>query len=117
MEGLPYQYIRWIENEEVDPKKLDLSSDTKVVQDFRFDDLALLRHQLLGLGQLDLFAPLHMQDLHAFVEREVEKEKLELDDPRLAELIGPALHETLVDDIELLDGASYEFDMWPTHPK
>ena len=35
MEGLPYQYIRWIENEEVDPKKLDLSSDTKVVQDFR----------------------------------------------------------------------------------
>ena len=43
--------------------------------------------------------------------RQVEKEKLELDDPRLAELIGPALHETLVDDIELLDGASYEFDM------
>lgn len=35
MESLSYQYIRWIENEELDPKTLDLSSDTKIVQDFR----------------------------------------------------------------------------------
>ncbi len=35
IEGLPYQYIRWIENEEFDPKKLDLSSDTRLVQDFK----------------------------------------------------------------------------------
>lgn len=37
MEGLSYQYLRWIENddEDFDPKKLDLSSDTKIVQDFR----------------------------------------------------------------------------------
>lgn len=35
MEGLSYQYLRWIENEELDIKTLDLSSDTKVVQDFK----------------------------------------------------------------------------------
>ncbi len=35
MEHLPFQYIRWIENEEIDPKALNLTSDTKVVQDFR----------------------------------------------------------------------------------
>ena len=34
-EGLPYQYIRWIENEGLEPKTLSLTSDTKVVQDFR----------------------------------------------------------------------------------
>ena len=34
-DGLSYQYIRWIENEEFDPKQLDISSDTKLVQDFR----------------------------------------------------------------------------------
>lgn len=36
-DGLPYNYIRWIENagEEFDYKALRLTSDTKVVQDFR----------------------------------------------------------------------------------
>ena len=34
-DGLSYQYIRWIENEEFDPKQLDISSDTKLVQDFK----------------------------------------------------------------------------------
>ncbi len=34
-EPLSYQYIRWIQNEDLDPKTLDLTSDTKVVQDFR----------------------------------------------------------------------------------
>ncbi|MEM1483262.1 peptide chain release factor 3 [Oscillospiraceae bacterium PP1C4] len=41
MEGLSFQYIRWIENEEFDPKKLDLSSDTKLVQDFKDNYLLL----------------------------------------------------------------------------
>ncbi len=41
MEGLPYQYIRWIETPEVDPKKLNLTSDTKVVQDFKGNLLLL----------------------------------------------------------------------------
>ena len=43
--------------------------------------------------------------------REVEKQEMELNDPRLRELIGEELHNTLVDDVELLDGASYDFDM------
>ncbi len=34
-EPLSYQYIRWIQNEDLDPKTLDLTSDTKIVQDFR----------------------------------------------------------------------------------
>ncbi len=43
--------------------------------------------------------------------REVEKQEMELDAPELTELIGEELRNTLADDIELLDGASYEFDM------
>ena len=35
MEGLPYQYLRWIENEELEPKTLDITSDSKLVQDFK----------------------------------------------------------------------------------
>ena len=35
MERLPYQFIRWIENKEIDPKKLNLTSDTRIVQDFK----------------------------------------------------------------------------------
>ena len=34
-EGLPYSYIRWIDNKDIDPKTLKLSSDTKLVKDFR----------------------------------------------------------------------------------
>ena len=42
-EDLPYQYLRWIENDEegFEPKKLILSSDTKIVQDFRDRKLLL----------------------------------------------------------------------------
>ncbi len=35
MENLSYQFIRWIDNEEVDLKKLNLTSDTKKVQDIK----------------------------------------------------------------------------------
>lgn len=35
MEHLPYQYIRWIENHDIDPKKLNLTSDTKRIQDLK----------------------------------------------------------------------------------
>ena len=41
MEGLPYQFIRWIENEGLDPKKLSLSSDTKRIQDLKGRHLLL----------------------------------------------------------------------------
>lgn len=41
MEGLPYQFIRWIDNPDVDPKKLNLTSDTKRIQDLRGNHLLL----------------------------------------------------------------------------
>ena len=40
-EGLPYQYIRWIENADLDPKTLDLTSDTKRIQDLKGNHLLL----------------------------------------------------------------------------
>ena len=41
-EGLPYSYIRWIDNpEDFDLKRLSLTSDTKLVQDFRGNYLLL----------------------------------------------------------------------------
>ena len=43
--------------------------------------------------------------------REVEEEDYSLDDPGLETAIGPYLYETLKDDVELLDGAGYEFDL------
>ena len=40
-EGLPYSYIRWIDNKDIDPKTMKLSSDTKLVKDFRDNYLLL----------------------------------------------------------------------------
>ncbi|WP_418559260.1 peptide chain release factor 3 [Ruminococcus sp.] len=40
-EGLPYSYIRWIDNKDINPKTLKLSSDTKLVKDFRDNYLLL----------------------------------------------------------------------------
>ncbi len=39
--SLPYQFIRWIGNEDVDPKSLDLASDTKRIQDLKGNHLLL----------------------------------------------------------------------------
>ena len=39
--NLNYQQIRWIENEDLDPKTLKLSHDTKWVQDFRGKNLLI----------------------------------------------------------------------------
>lgn len=41
MNVLPYQFIRWIVNEDIDPKKLDLASDTKRIQDLKEHNLLL----------------------------------------------------------------------------
>ena len=40
-EGLPYSYIRWIDNKDIDHKSLKLSSDTKLVQDLKGNYLLL----------------------------------------------------------------------------
>ena len=44
-------------------------------------------------------------------QHQVAATEVDLSDPSLDSLIGENLHSTLCDDIELLDGASYEFDI------
>ncbi|MCD3328235.1 peptide chain release factor 3, partial [Clostridium botulinum D/C] len=41
MERLPYRYIRWIEQSEIQPDKLNITSDTKVVKDLKDKDLLI----------------------------------------------------------------------------
>ncbi len=41
MQNLPYQYIRWIENEDINVKALNLTSDTRRIQDFKERKLLL----------------------------------------------------------------------------
>ncbi|MBQ9963856.1 MAG: peptide chain release factor 3 [Clostridia bacterium] len=41
MEGLPYQYIRWVIGDDIDIKSLNLTSDTKYVQDLKGNPLLL----------------------------------------------------------------------------
>ena len=39
--SMPYEVVRWIDNENLDPRDLNLTSDTKWVQDFRGNNLLL----------------------------------------------------------------------------
>ena len=41
METLPYEFIRWIVNDDLDPKTLALASDTKKIQDLKGNHLLL----------------------------------------------------------------------------
>ncbi len=41
MQHLPYRYIRWIENESIDLSRLNITSDTKALQDVRDRNLLL----------------------------------------------------------------------------
>ena len=45
MEGLPYQYIRWIENRDLDPKTLNLTSDTRRIQDLKGNRLLIFANE------------------------------------------------------------------------
>ncbi|HBC27400.1 MAG TPA: peptide chain release factor 3, partial [Ruminococcaceae bacterium] len=44
-------------------------------------------------------------------QKQVAEKKSGLDDPNLPSLLGPYLYRNLKDDVELLDGAGYEFDL------
>ena len=44
MERLPYRYVRWIENKDIDPDKLNLTSDTKKVKDLRDRNLLIFQN-------------------------------------------------------------------------
>ena len=39
--AMPFELVRWVENEEIDMRKLNLTSDTKWVQDFKGNNLLL----------------------------------------------------------------------------
>jgi peptide chain release factor 3 len=45
LEPLPYEYIRWIENKEIDINTLSVSSDTKKVKDLKGNPLLLFVHR------------------------------------------------------------------------
>ena len=38
---MPYQYIRWVRNKDIDMKSLNLTSDTKWVQDFKDNNILI----------------------------------------------------------------------------
>ena len=44
MEQLPYEHVRWIENDDIDVTSLSVTSDTKKVKDLRDRPLLLFTH-------------------------------------------------------------------------
>ena len=44
MDQLPYEHVRWIENEDIDVNSLSLTSDAKRVKDFKERPLLLFTH-------------------------------------------------------------------------
>ena len=45
LENLPYEYIRWIENEEIDMDRLSGTSDMKKIMDLKGRPLLLFAHE------------------------------------------------------------------------
>lgn len=45
LENLPYEYIRWIENEEIDMNRLVGTSDMKKIKDLKDRPLLLFTHE------------------------------------------------------------------------
>lgn len=43
MERLPYRYVRWIEDTDIDLERLNLTSDTKIVKDLKDRDLLIFQ--------------------------------------------------------------------------
>ena len=43
--SMPYEVVRWIDNEGLNPNDLNLTSDTKWVQDFRGNNLLLFTYE------------------------------------------------------------------------
>ena len=45
LEPLPYEHIRWIENKDIDIRKLMVTSDTKKIKDLKGNPLLIFTHQ------------------------------------------------------------------------
>lgn len=63
MDRLPFRYVRWIENEDVDADKLNLTSDTKKVKDLRDRNLLIFQNDWGISWALDHNAGLILSDV------------------------------------------------------
>lgn len=61
-QGLPYQFIRWIANKDLDPKPLNLTSDTKRIQDLKGNNLLLFSNSWGIQWALDHNPTLELQE-------------------------------------------------------
>lgn len=63
MDRLPFRYVRWIENDDIDVDKLNLTSDTKKVKDFRDRNLLIFQNDWGISWALDHNAGLILSDV------------------------------------------------------
>jgi peptide chain release factor 3 len=45
IDNLPFKYVRWIETQDVDLEKLDITSDTRLVKDYRDRNILLFQNE------------------------------------------------------------------------
>ena len=45
IDNLPYKYVRWIETQDIDLDKLDITSDTRLVKDYRDRNILLFQNE------------------------------------------------------------------------
>jgi peptide chain release factor 3 len=45
IDNLPYKYVRWIETQDIDLEKLDITSDTRLVKDYRDRNILLFQNE------------------------------------------------------------------------
>ena len=61
---MPYQYIRWVRNKDIDMKSLNLTSDTKWVQDFKDNNILIFTSEWNINWALDKNAGLILEDFN-----------------------------------------------------
>jgi len=44
MDRLPYRFVRWIENEEYDTSKLNITSDSRLLKDMKDRDILIFQN-------------------------------------------------------------------------
>ena len=61
---MPYQYIRWVRNKDIDMKSLNLTSDTKWVQDFKGNNILIFTSEWNITWALDKNEGLILEDFN-----------------------------------------------------
>ena len=62
--SLPFEVVRWIDSEEINPGELNLTSDTKWVQDFKGNNLLLFNSERCVNWALNKNAGLILRELN-----------------------------------------------------